>query len=544
MPDAIAKEIIALRDREKARQANFRNLWQSVADLMFPQTFPISTVLTPGGELMTGLFDSTAVEEGENMASGITNNLFPAGQRFFSLSPAGDARDNKEAENYLYYLTEKAHEHIANSNFQAQVSNTIHYWLMFGTGCLYVDYDPAIGLYYRDYAIGTFQCMESASGIIDSIIFTMPLTARQIVEKWGNDEEKVGKSVIQALERPDSENQEFSVIHVIQPRRDFDANPNLRVPARDPWASIFVQEKDAVVLENGGFDEFPFAVPRYQVIYREVYGRGRGTMLLPQVRVLNRLAKDYMEMSNKWVNPPLEVLDTFDGIVDVTPGAINHVTQMQSIRGVDYTSRGAYPVTKDILEYNREAIRQGFFKNAFEALTPLSGDRRTTTEIIERLKEGMKKLNKPIGRLFTELLEPIVNGSIKLLIQNGQVQRPPMPISAKIEFVNPLALALRDQQSRGLQYWVMALGEMEAIFPGVKDNCDYDEAARDLGRALGVKATHLRDLPERDKLRKQRQEQLAQQQQLAAMEAMGKTYNQGTKSPEGGSPASKLMGGD
>jgi hypothetical protein len=95
-----------------------------------------------------------------------------------------------------------------------------------------------------------------------------------------------------------------------------------------PFESIYVLEKDLTVLEEGGFNEFPFAVPRYQVIYREVYGRGRGTMMLPQVRTLNRLGKDYMEMSNKWVNPPKEVLDSFDGTVDVTPGALNYVTEV------------------------------------------------------------------------------------------------------------------------------------------------------------------------------------------------------------------------
>ena len=45
-------------------------------------------------------------------------------------------------------------------------------------------------------------------------------------------------------------------------------------------------------------------------------------------------------------------------------------------------------------------------------------------------------------------------------------------------------MALRDQQARGLQYWVTAGAQMEAVFPGVTDNVDYDRAYRDLGEAV------------------------------------------------------------
>ena len=544
-----AKDIIALRDREQARQGTFRTLWQSVSDMIFPQTHGISSTSSPGQELMTNLFDTTAVEEAENMASGITNNLFPPGQQFFALTTSGTRfAENRLANEYLDYLTQETHQHIANSNFQGQVGNTIHYWLTFGTGALYSEWTVKDGLSYRDYGIGTYQCLENSVGIIDTIIVTCPMTARQIVQDCG---ERAGPKVLEANRLPESRNDIFNVIHVIRPRKDFDPNPQLRPAGRMPFESIFVQEKDAIVLPDlktglaeGGFDEFPFVVPRYQVIASEVYGRGRGTMMLRTVRVLNRLAKDYLEMSNKWVNPPREVLESFEGTVNVTPGAENIVMEIPSIKAIDMGAHGAYPVTKDILEYYREGVRQGFLKNAFEPITPLTGDRRNTTEIIERLKEGMKKLNKPIGRLFPELLEPNIRRTAMLLIRNRVVDPPPMQLEAEIEFINPLALAIRDQQARGLQYWATALAEMEDTWPGITDNLDADEAARDLGRSLGVKTTHIRSIRERDKRREQRAAAEAELQavQMAATAAEG--YGKTTKAPEAGSLAGAVTGGE
>jgi hypothetical protein len=533
MNDQKAKDIVSLRDREFSRQQTFRTLWQSVADLNFPQTYGISTKHSPGQELMSGLFDTTAVEESENMASGLGNNLFPAGQRFFKHKAPSDLADDQNVSDYLYYLTEEVHEHIFNSNYIQQTGNTLQYWCTFGTAVNYSDWTASDGLNFRDYAIGTYQCIENSKGIIDTIILTCPMTASQIAEKWQDP----GQSVTQALGQPMSQNDEFNVIWVVRPRTE--RNSELIDNLNMPFESCYVAEKDNHILEIGGFDEFPFAVPRYQVLYREIYGRGLGVLLLPKVRVLNRLSKSYLDMANKWVSPPKEVLETFEGQVDMNPDALNYVVEMGSIKPIDMGASGMYPVTKDILEYYREGIRQGYHKSAFEALTNLTGDRRTTTEIVERLKEGMKKLSKPIGRLFIELIQPQITRATLLLIRNGVVEPPPEALSGRsmeIRLINPLALALEDQQARGGQYWVNALAEAEQFYPGVTDNVDADKWARDLGEALGVKNSHIRPTRDRDKIRIARLEQAEQEQQAMAAQVGSEAYNKMAKAPEEGSP--------
>ena len=116
-----AKEIVALRDREKAKQGNFRSLWQSTADLIFPQTIGIEKTISPGTELMNSLFDTTGVEEAENTSSNIVSSVFPPGQKFFSVTVPQFLRDDEDAAEYLPYLIEMVHEQIFNSNFIAQV---------------------------------------------------------------------------------------------------------------------------------------------------------------------------------------------------------------------------------------------------------------------------------------------------------------------------------------------------------------------------------------------------------------------------------------
>jgi hypothetical protein len=496
--------------------------------------------LTAGTEIMLNIFDTTGIEEAENTSSNIVSSLFPPGQRFFTVTPPQELRDDQTAREYIPYLVEQTHEQIFNSNFIAQVANTIHYWFVFGIAALYSDWSTKLGLNYRDYAIGTYYCLENAAGIIDTIILDCPMTARQIVEKFNSDEESiVGRHISEAYKKPESRENEFNVIQLIGPRNVYDPNPVVRDIKTAPTESIYVAEKDEKILEESGYDEFPFAIPRYQVIYRETYGRGRGTMLLPKVRQLNRRAKDYDTMSNKWVNPPLQILESFDGTVDLTPAAQNFVAEKETITAINMGASGAYPVTKDILEYYREGIREGFLRSAFEPITPLKGDRRNTTEIVQRMSEGLKKQARPFGRLFIELLTPKIVRTIRLLVRNGVVAQPPDSLRGtplKIEFINPLALALRDQQAKGGQFWVATVGAAKDIFPDVTDNIDSDKWARDLGESFGVKADHIRPKREVEEIRRQRAAKQQEADQFAMASAAAEGYQKMTKAPELGSP--------
>ena len=538
-----AKDVITFRDKHLAKQQTFRPVWQSIADLMFPQAAGITTRRAPGHELMLNLYDDTAVEALEDMTSGIASNLFPAGQKFFRFKVPLGLADDQDAAEYLYYLTEVLHEEVFNSNYLTQTGNTIQYWGGFGSGANYCDWTVKDGLSFRDYAIGTYQCLENSKGVIDSIVLTMPMSARQIKQEFGKDNTSLGAAVEAAL-RPGSSGtaeDEFNVIHKISPRSDRDDSKidNMNMP----WESIYVNERDSVVLKEGGFPEFPFAVPRYNVVYREVYGRGRGTMMLPRVRVTNRVAKDYLEMSNKWVNPPLEVLDTFEGQIDISPGATNYVTQSNSIKSIDMMSNGAYPVTKEMLEYHRSEIKKGFYSDAFQPISGLTGDRRGKTEIVERLREGLKKATRPFGRLFNELLTPQMTRAALLLIRNQVVEEPPASLQGKLmqlRFINPLALALEDQQSQGGQYWVSALGQAQEIIPGVTDIINGDRWARNLGESLGVKGDEMNSADEMEAIRQQRAEIAAQREQMEMLQAGASAYAQTTKAPEEGSAASQL----
>ncbi len=536
-----AEAVISLRDAAFSEQANFRNLWQETADWELPMFAKIQTQRVPGETLGTELHDITARTDGRSMASGLSSLTIPAGQEFFDLKSSDrENRDDAEVEEYLSELTEDVHEAMFGTNFIEEYNSALESEVFFGNAAVFPNWSVKTGLAYRSYPIGSYQVRENSDGKIDTFILTVKRTARQLKQQFGDS---IGTHVTKALEemdRGDKTNQIFEIIQIVQPRAD--RNPDMIDNKNMPFESLHIGVLDKNILSEGGFKVFPFAVPRWFRSPGEVHGRGIGTEILPQVKKLNQMERDKTQAGNRWVDPPLEILETFDGNVNLSPRAQNFVVETGTIKAVDLGAKGSYPIAREELEGQREIIHEAFFKPAFEPLTPLKGDRRTTEEIRGRLGEALKKLSNPLGRLFSELLNPLIQRTVMLLISNGVVRQPPPQLrNVKIQYIGPLALVLRDQHVIALDNWLTFTERMENLQPGTVDNIDFDEASRDTARFLGVKESHIRPIVKRDEIRAERQRREEAQAALEATQVAAQGYGQTTKTPEPGSAAEELQ---
>ena len=542
MADERATNLIALYDREWSRSANFKTLYQNTADLIFPRENQITRVEHPGRDKSTDIVDPTGVMASIEMTSGLSINLFPPGQRFYNVVMSDRRLNEIEGiKQALGRITEISHEKRANSNFMLQANETLRSISVFGTGNLFSEWVPGIGLNYRDYDVGQYLIMENNKGRIDTVMIKFPYTARQAEQEWGD---KAGKSVLEAMKDADGKkkNDIFWFIRFSRPRET--RNPSLTDTLNMPYEAIDVSVKDKVIVFEGGNPEFPYAVPRWTKSSNEVWGRGQGTFALPTVRQLQVMKKDLVECGNKWNDPPREVLESFEGEVKVFSGALNWVSDIPSIKAIDEGIRGNFPITKDILEMEQDLVKKMFFNDVFVQLRDLKGDRRTTLEIRERLVEGLQRLGPPIGRLQEEWLTPLVIRDIMLLFRNGELPSLPPEMqgkSFKIEYIGRLAMELKSQQARGFQQWVGAGIEMDAVFP-VTDNIDFDGGYRRLGETLGVSVEDMNSSDEVEEKREARQAKQEAQQAAELAEMASKAYPGATKAPESGSPAEALMG--
>ncbi len=542
-----AEELITMYNKEESRAANFRTLYQNTSDLMFPRESQIMTIRTPGEEFT--LSDPTGVMASIEMASGLFINWFPPGQRFYNIIMS-DRRLNEieSVKRTLGQITEISHEKRASSNFVLQANETLRSLVVFGTGNMFSEWIPGTGLTYKDYDIGQYLIMQNSKGLVDTMLIKYPLTARQAVQEFGED--NVGKSVTEAVNEGKKKNEKFWFIRIIRPREK--RNPRLTDNQNMPFESINIDVKDKMIIKGinskgtdneGGFREFPHQVPRWSQSSSEVWGRGPGTFALPAVRGFQQIKRDLLESGGKWNDPPLEVDSNFDGEVKTFKGAINW-GEPGSIKAIDQGVRGSFPITKDVLEMERQEVKEIFLNDIFVQLRDLKGDRRTQLEIRERLIEGLQRLGLSYGKITQEWLNPLVTRDIMLLQRNGQLPDLPPEMQGaqfKIEYVGRLAMELKSQESRGYRQWVGMAMDIDPVFPAI-DNINMDGGFRRVGETLGVSIEDIATLEQVEAKRADRQAKEDAKMAMAAAQVASQAYSQTTGAPEEGSPAEALAG--
>ena len=420
MADERAKEIISEQEREETKAANFRNLYQEVADHMLPRENQIIGIRTPGEDKSQQIFDPTAMLDLQDMASGLSAAFFPPGELAFGLTVKDRQRANIDSvKRYLALATQITHDELFASNFMLQLNETLSSLIGFGTGNMFSEWE--LGLNFKDWDVSFYTIKQNSAGLIDTVLLKFPLTARQAIQEFGDE---AGEKVIESSKDPKKESDKFQFIHRIGPRKE--RNRQFTDSLNMPFESIFVNVAEQIIVEEGGFPEFPNAIARWKKSSNEVWGRGQGTVALSITKELQQMHADFIECGNKWNNPPRQSLaGAVEGPVDVRPGANNIVTQIDAIRALDQGLKGNFPITKDILEFVQNIIHRIFFVDVFAPLANLPGDRRTTLEIRERIKQAVKKLAGPIYRLQSELFTPIITRSVLLLIRNGVIPQPP-----------------------------------------------------------------------------------------------------------------------
>ncbi len=536
-----AEEIIDLRNIELRAQDNIRSLWQETADKLYPY-IQINSSFAPGSKRTTEVYDQTPILDAEDMVSGLKQILIPSGQMFFSIKTGVNNENTDVIQRYTSNLTELAHDAIFKSNFITEFDEILRSLIIFGPASMFSEWTVKTGLNYRNSILGTYQFIENSKRLVDGILVTVTYTPSQAISEFGED--KVGEEVMKAHADPKKRNEGFSFIYYVRPREIINPNLSSTFTGNMAWEQTIVNEKEKLIVDEEGFQEFPYHNARWKRPAMEKHGRGIGTEILPQIRVLDRTSRDFIDVGNLWANPPREILDSFDGPLRVTPGASNVVREMNSIKALDSGMNGNFPITEKALDRQQEIIHRAFFKTAFSPLEDLTGDRRTTLEIRERIRQTWHRIGPPVARVWYELLESCITRSILLLIRNGAVPPPPAELSGTnfgLEFVGPFALELRSQQAKAFQEWALFVGEMEATFPGATDNVDPDDAIMRMGRTFGVNTEDMASEEEREEKRRIRQAEKEAQLALQMAQVGGQAYGQTTGAPEEGSPAEALM---
>lgn len=523
-----ADSIIKLYEKLSSKRGTWESHWQEIADRIYPNAREgfVSQYQTKGDKRTELVYDSTASIALNRFAAILDSLLTPRNQRWHRIVPADeDLMKDRQARLWFEDVTKTLFKqrYAPKANFAAQ--NQLNYKSLgaFGTGALYIDSlvdRTTKGLRYKNCHLGQMYFMENHQGIIDVAIRHYEMTARQMEQKWGRD--KLPNSVNSALET--DENKEFWVLHYVGPNDEYEYD---RSDYRGmEYKSCYVIIDGKVLVEESGYDTFPYTPSRYEQAPNEVYGRSPAMEVLPAIKTLNEEKKTLLKQGHRSVDPVLLVHD--DGVLDsfsLKPGAINAGGVSKDGRPLVHTlPTGNVAVGKDMMDDERQVINDNFLVTIFQIL--IDTPQMTATEVLERTKEKGILLAPTIGRQESERLGPQIERELDVLSRLNLL--PPMPpaieeagAAFEIEYDSPLSRTQRAEEAGGLMRTLESVLNYSNITGDLAplDHFNFDIITPELADINAVPVRWRNGKEDIAQKRQQRAEQAQKQQAIEAAPA-------------------------
>lgn len=279
-------------------------------------------------------------------------------------------------------------------------------------------------------------------------------------------------------------------------------------------------------------------VPRWTISGADVYGRGPGWFILPDVKTLQEVARQDLRALHKAIDPPLIMPDGYKGRVNLRPGGLTFV------QGDAQGARPFYQVRPDIqavlmkTQDLRMQIKGGLFNDLFLMLEERPD--MTATEVMERKAEKMLMMGPIVERHQHELLDPLIDRTIGLLTRAGAMPPPPQEMlqyfpqgvaDIKIEYISTLAQAQRQAEVERIRGIAADVGNLIQLDEKARDKLDVDEAIDQLAEMRGAPVNVIRTTEQANEMREERarvaQQQQEQQAQMALLQAGGQVARDG-----------------
>lgn len=517
----------------KTQRGTWEDHWQEILDYVMPRKADVITLRTKGEKRTEILFDSTAIQANTLLAASLQGTLTSPSLPWFSIKLRDkELNDNEDVARFLEDTARRMYDAFNDSNFNTEVHEMYLDLTSIGTGCLFVEEAKKgfeqDGVHFNTLHCAEFFIQENINGYVDTVYRRYKLSARQAVQEFGQD--NVGEKITEALKKKPE--QQFTFIHAVEPTEDYiRAHGQQEGMTKLPFHSCHVCEEDKMVLRTGGYNEFPYLVPRWSKATGEIYGRSPSYNALPDIKTLNKAVEIGLKAWAKAIDPPLLVQD--DGVIGrvrTTPAGITVIRNDGAIKPLQVGSN--WQIT-DLKEGQlRTAIRQAYYSDQLQLQ---EGPQMTATEVQVRYELMQRLLGPTLGRFQSEFLNPLIERMFGIMLRADALMPLPEIIQGAkidIEYVGPLARSQRMEEATAIDKLYQLAMMVGQIDPAVMQNINHDKAVRLRAELLGVPKTIMRGTDEVEEMREAQQQAQAQQAEMAAqMQAaeMGKTQAETAK---------------
>lgn len=481
------------------------------------------------------LYDGTAVQAAQILASSLQGSMTPPGIQWAHFRFRDEVLNRDvDAMTWLEECAIRSFNALQDSNFNLEANEAYLDIVSYGSAVIVEEVeneDTWEGLNFQ--AVPLRECFfeQNSKGGVARLFRRYQYTPMQMVDKFGI--ENVPADVKAKFLAPTGSMAREDVIFCIYkrtneeitvtPTTEAQTSRKIIPPAQRDYGYKYVREKDAVQVGlEGGYYEMPAFVPRWRKTAGSKMGHSPAMIAMSDILSLNQLIQIIFAAAEKAIDPAN--LTTERGLLsdlDLGTGGLTVVRNIDDLK--PYISGANFSVSELTKAALQDAINRAFY---VDQLQLKESPAMTATEVQARMELMQRLIGPTAARLQNDFLDPMMKRTFNILWRAGQLEEPPQSVKdaeaeMDIEYVGPMFRAQRMGNVQAIQQWVGFLGQLEAVQPGVLDSVNFEAVANISARLMGVPAEAQASLSEIMAKKKKRDDQVAKESSLAAVETLG-----------------------
>ncbi len=426
--------------------------WADVAEHSDPYGFLLTPIMAnQGWRKDQRLLDTTPLKARKILRSGMFTSVTPSASQWIKARhPDPDKNKIPSIQAWNDHVTQVINRIHEISNFYNEIPNYFDRCGTYGVAAVLVDEDFKKVANFTVFPTGSFWCSCNEQGTVDTFIYQVRMTVREIIEQFCTDEftgeinlDNCSKALVNyynshMYEAP------IDIIHFIGPNELYQEGSKRKDQRkygswRYEWSlnaeSMTGMEEafgDAFLSESG-YDEFPVLVtPWSRTSKLDAYGTSSpGLDALPDEHQLFFTVSQSLMVKEKIQSPPTagDGLLKQDDYSDL-PGAFNPETANQGNKGL----RAIYQLEANVIEAFRKDIQELQEKvlecwdaNTFQLLSNYDNMKDVTAMAVTELKaEKMQKLGAVYGTFDHHFVKPEFTLMFNMAWKRGLIQPPPL----------------------------------------------------------------------------------------------------------------------
>ncbi len=539
------EQIIKRLEHLTAERKTIDSAWQTIEKFVAPyrgQFFENQTSEHEQNWRKREIYDSTAINASQTLAASIHGSITSPAFRWFDLQFRVDQlNQTQEAKEWLDDTADRIYNALQESNFNLEVGECYTDLVNYGTSVVLEEFtgDELTGenieLTFSAVPIKEAYFEEDHKGGISTFYRRLMWTPSQIISKFGEDKVPEKINALEASGKTDR----LEVVYCIWKRKGIDEVDGIVAPEKRPYAYRYILKEGGETLgEEGGYYEMPAYAPRWRKTSESKWGNSPAMNALNDILTLNQLVELILRSAEKAIDPSwVTTMNNIVSDLDLRAAGLNIVRDPSKLLPLE--SAGRFDVGQLIKSDLVQSIQKAFY---MDQLQLKDSPAMTATETMARMELMQRTLGPTLGRLQSDLLDPLISRTLNILFRSGQLKELPESLKQNggdidVSYVGSLSRSQKMDGIANVERYLALLGGIAQLKPQVLDLLNQDKAGRDLGVDLNIPAAYLNSDEDVQALREQRAAQ--QQAQFEAenmkmggeaMQAVGK----GQKELEGG----------